>query len=437
MTDQDALAPVLDTGLPDDGARGLIRKGLLIVAVVLGGLLLWSIFTRLDSAIVAPGQLGVEGNAKAIQHLEGGIVAEILVREGDLISAGDLLIRLDDTATRARATQAETRFITLLAERDRLKAERGDDLEIAFSSELLDQGGDQLAENQMRGQLELMQARRASRNSQISIQRQRQAQLSRRVSGFEAQKVSLERQFELLQVEREAFEKIGPALRVAQIERQAEAVRERMAGVDGEMAAQEEARAEARLVISQLTEGFQEQVVMDLQARENEIAEVRQTLIAVQDELRRTEIYAPHSGRVLALAVHTPGAVVRNGEELMRIVPVGETLVVRSQVRPVDVDKVIAGQDASLMFSSLGGRNPPRIKATVLSVSADALFDETTRANFYLATLEFDAASAELGNYTLTPGMPVEAFIRTDGQTVLSYLTRPLTESIDRTFIEE
>ena len=440
VKEKDALAPEPGEGFEDDGARKLVRDGMFIVALVLGGLLVWSVFTRLDSAIIAIGEVSVEGNAKAIQHLEGGIVAEVLVREGDPVSVGDLLIRLDDTAIQARATQTVSRLTTLLTERDRLRAERDNADEIVFSDELTGLGSASHLAEQKNGQRDLFNARRASRLSQIRIERQKMSQLRERITGLEEQQISLQRQFEFLQEERDAFVRLGdnsPKLRIVQVDREGEALKERMARIRGEMAAQLEALAEASLVISQMTDGFQEEVETELRKRESEISEVRQGHIAAQDELRRTEIRSPHAGRVLGLVIHNPGAVIRAGEELMRVVPAGEKLIVRSQVRPQDVDRVIEGQAARLVFSSIGGRSSPQVEARVLSVSADVLKDQATQVSFYIATLSFDVDDPELGGFILTPGMPVEAFIRTEGQTVLSYLTRPLTDSLGRTFIEE
>lgn len=427
-------------GWRDDGSAALIWRGVIVAVLIIGGLTFWAGRTQLEGAVVAAGELGVDGNSKAIQHLEGGIVAEVLVREGDLVAPGDLLLRLDDTSIRAAYDQMDAKLVAALAQRDRLIAERDGLDEIVFDPFLVARLDEPRVREHMQGQQDSFRARRSSRNAEIDVQRQRELQIDERTGGLRARRVNLLRQIELLGQERDACVELGEfcaKLRVVQVDRQAAALRGELATLDAEIAEAAEAIAEIRLEIIRLTEGAREDFEDDLRSREAEISEARLELVALEDRLNRTRVRAPHAGRVLGLSVFNAGAVARPGDDLMAIVPVDEQLVVKSRVRPQDIDRVNAGQPARLVFSGLGGASAPEVPAEVVSVSADALQDPNGRESYFEAVLRFDPQAESIASYGLTPGMPVEAFIRTSGQSVLAYLVRPLSDNFERTFIEE
>jgi HlyD family type I secretion membrane fusion protein len=420
-----------------------ILAGLLVVAVMFGGVGTWAALASLTGAVIAPGIVSVDSNRKTIQHLQGGSVAEILVRDGDFVEAGALLVRLDDTQARAKLTMFDSRLDILRARQDRLLAEQQGAADIEFTS-AANQGPMQNSnfEEIVKSQKSIFDARRLALQGQTDIQNQRISQLREQIRGLHALRDSKGRQVAIIQDElkglRELFAQgFAPRTRILALERTAEQLEGERSQHLTEVARAQEGISEAELQIIQLRKGFIETVVKEVQDVQTEIFSLAQEQIAARDVLDHIEIRAPLAGVVVGLDVHTVGGVVAAGQTILNIVPEGDKLVVESRMRPEDIDKVAPGQAAFLRFSAFNLRTTPELTGSVVTVSADRLVDTRTGESYYSARIEIpDRELEKIGTLRLIPGMPVEVFIQTSERTALSYLMKPLRDGLVRTFRE-
>ena len=408
-------------------------------------LIFWSIAAPIDSAVLAVGRVVVETNRKTIQHLEGGMVGEVLVREGDLVSQGQVMVRLDDTVPRANASLIDGQLVELYARRARLESERDSRSDLGAvrgAEEIL---ATSAFKEKLTGQRMLFDARQTTLVTQSALLQEKIVQQQERIIGIRAQLRSLRNQLRLIQDELNGVRELhaqgyAPATRVRALERELERITGERGSLEAGIAEAESAIASAKLEIERLIEDRREQAITELREVEVKISELEERRIAAVDALRRTEIRAPQSGRVLGLAVHTVGEVTGPGESLMEIIPDGDKLFVDARIATRDVDKVRQDQETLVRFSGLGSRNTPEVQGTVINVSADSIVDDSTGAAFYVVRIEIpegEVLSKELNGETLVPGMPVEAFIRTGSRPAISYLLKPLTDSMTRSFREE
>ena len=341
-----------------------IKLGFGVIAAVFGGITLWSIVAPINGAVVASGQVVVESNRKAIQHLEGGVIGEILVKESQRVEKGEIIARLEDVTQSANVALIDGQLTELYARRARLETERDGAAELASARGVLSVLQSSVMPDKIAGQRQLLQARHTTLTTQISLLGERVVQQEERIAGFEAQIRSLRDQKTLIEEElagvRELHEKgYAPLTRLRELEREAK----RLGGERGAMrAGVAEANsiiAEAKLEIERLKETGREEAIAELRDVEVSIAELEERRIAAMDSLRRTEIRAPQAGRVLGLAIHTVGGVIAPGAELMEIVPDGDRLQVAARVAPEDIDRVRAGQDTLVRFSAFGLRRTP------------------------------------------------------------------------------
>lgn len=417
---------------------GAVVAGILVIAV--GG---WAATANIAGAVVAPGRLVVESNVKEVQHAEGGIVGEIAVDNGDFVEKGDLLLRLDDTQTRAgreivtqRLNAFEARLARLAAERDRVDA-------IAFPEELLAAAEDdaEVAEA-LESQRKVFAARKETIDGQVAQLEEQIAQLRQQIRGLEAQRAAKVEEVELIADEiddlEQLFEKqLVPRARLTALRREMV----RLKGQEGELTARIATLrgriSETRMRILQIEKDFQEQVLAEIAEVQTEVGNLRERRVAAEDQLARVEIRAPQSGIVHEMAANTEGGVVGPGEVIMKIVPFSDALVVEARVAPTDVDQVRAGQEADIMFSAFSMRETPKIKGEVTRVSADLSVDEQSGQQYFEVRVKPLPDELErLRGQELVPGMPAETFIRTDDRTVLSYLVKPLTDQIRLAFRE-
>jgi len=420
-----------------DGMGRKIAIGGIVIVAIFGGLGTWSATASLDGAIVAPGQIQVETSRKAVQHLEGGIVKEIRVRDGDRVTEGQLLIRLWDKSTGANLRLVQGQVAELVARRDRLLAEREGGDRISTS------GGPNAASEIVEGQKALLAAKRENRRMEIGLLRQQQEQLRTQIAGMKEQSASKERQFSLFEDElsglRILFEKgLTPKGKLLSLERAAETNRGERAVLTGNIASSEMKITELELQILRLGATSQEKVAEELRTVEAEINELSERLVSSRDQVERTDVVSPRAGRVYKLAVHAPGAVIKGGDVIMEIVPEDDTLVVGAQIAPRDIDKVQAGASAKVRLSAFNQRTTPEIDGEITQVSPDMITEPQTGRGFYLATIAIPPKQIErLAGVTLKPGMPAESIIRTGSRTPLSYLLKPFNDSITRTMREE
>jgi HlyD family secretion protein len=418
-----------------------IFAGLLLLAVLILGIGGWLILAELSGAVIASGTLVVFGKPKTVQHLEGGIVAAIHVRDGDQVAKGEILARIDDTqmkATRemllARWSQAVARHDRLIAERDRLPA-------IVFTMPE-EHAAVHFVEAQA-GQQRLFAARADARNGQIAQLDKRIALYEEQIAARHSQRVFLVNQMDFIREELSGLhilrEKgLARNTQLLGLERQ----REQLAGgidkLRSEIGEISKTIEETRLQILQIDRDHQQAVLAELRETGQEISDLAQQLVAIRDQLGRVEIRAPVGGIVHQLGIFTEGGVAAAGEALMQIVPVTEELLVEVKVEPQHIDQLRIGQPATLRFSAFNQRTTPELNGTVTNVSADLINEPQTGLSYFLVRIGLAEQEVQrLAGRQLHPGMPVEAFIRTDDRTALSYLLKPLSDQIMRAFREE
>ncbi len=417
--------------------------GMLTTAILIGGTIGWGMMTTITGAVITSGQLEVDQHRQIVQHADGGIVSDIRVSEGAFVNAGDILIALDGTLLKSELTIVEAQFWEILARRGRLEAERDEADTITFPAELVDVAArDPEVANLMEGQQRLFEARADTLSRQLEQLGKRQGQTASLIEGIDAQREALTVQLGLIAKELVSQEELlrkglAQESRVLALQRE----EARLAGQVGELTANR-AQAEGRITeteieILRLSATRREEAstqLRDIGFRELELAERRR---ALAERIARLEMRAPVSGIVLNLRVTTPRAVIRAADAVMFIIPQDRPLVIAARVPTIHIDQVRPGQEVKLVFSAFSMRTTPEVFGKVASVSADVLVDEATQMPYYRAEIELNPGElAKLGEVTLIPGMPVEAFIRTDERTPVQFLTRPFTDYFNRAFRE-
>lgn len=425
-------------------ARWPLMVGFIALAVLVGGFGTWSVQTQIAGAIIASGRIEVERNRQVVQHPTGGVVAEIVVQEGDTVAAGDMLIRLDDTRLASQMIITEGQLYEIMARRGRLEAERDGLDDIVFSDELVQAGAKdpELAEL-LEGQRNLFMARRDSIAQERNQLSKRTGQIGNQIEGIDAQSVSLGRQLDLIEQEMTSqqtlFDRgLAQAGTLLALQRNAANLEGQIGELIANRAQAESRITETEIEVLKLGTSVREQAITqlrDLRYRELELREQRD---ALQEELDRLEIRAPVSGVVYSMQVQTPRSVLQAAQPVLYLVPQDRPLVIVARVEPIHIDQILVGQLVNLRFSALDQRTTPELEGRVALVSADAFEDEATRMTFYRAELVLAPGEIErLGqDVALIPGMPVEAYIRTDDRSPLHYLTKPLLDYFNRAFRE-
>jgi len=417
--------------------------GFAVLIVVFGFLIGWSSFAPLDSAAYAPGFVAVEGNRKTIQHLEGGIVKQIAIKDGQLVEKGDLLIVLDDTQLHAQLEILEAQYMAALALSARLEAERENLDDIQFD-EYLDQRKDDAGVNELlRVQKQVFNTRKTAREGEIEVLQQRIEQLLEQVNGLKEQQKSDQKQIKLYKEEIVDFRVLlkqgfTDKTRMREMERRVAELEGEKAKNSSNIIASKIKMGETKLEIIQIENRHQLEVAELLSQTLSQINDLQERRLAIQDKLSRTNIVAQDSGMVLALSVHTIGGVVAPGKPILEIVPQGENLIVEARVSPADIDKVQVGLISEIRFSAFKSATTPIIEGEVITVSADILTDENTGAPYYLARISVTPEGYKnLGELKLLPGMPADTLIKTGKRTLFEYLIQPATNAFARSFIED
>ena len=431
---------------PQELIRAGIRRhmlfGLTAALVLVGGIGGWAASTELEGAVIATGRLVVESHVKEVKHPNGGVVADVLVKNGDRVASGDLLIRFDETLVRANLTINVKVLNDLAAQRARLTAERDGADDLMLQSDLIDPEAPEV-QVLLEAQRRLFQLRSDERNGLKAQLRGRIGQLEDEISGRQVELAAKRRESEFVHQELEGIrglyeKKLVPFARLSTLERDAT----RLDGAIGQLIAaiaQAKGRiTETKQQIIQVDQTMRSEVAEELQAtaaRESEYAERK---VAAEEHLRRVAVRAPTNGIVQDLSVHIAGAVVGAGEKMLTIVPDEDELTVEAMIRPQDIDQVRIGQPATLQFSAFNMRTTPAVQGRVTRVSADLMEDRATGTFYYLVRVNPEEEQQQrLGDRPLVPGMPVEVFIKTGARTALSFFTKPLTDNIRRAFREE
>lgn len=432
---------------PDTRAARAISRYVLIAGVAIAALVVgfggWAATSNLSGAVVGAGTVVVEGNVKRVQHQDGGTVGEILVHDGQQVKAGELLVRLDDTVTRANLTIIVKQIDQLLARAMRLTAERDEASEPAPPKELQGRLGDPDVIASVEAEKALFHARKRTIDGQKAQLRQRVHQLSQQRNGLQARRDAKDDELRLIEQELEGIASL-PAKGLMPFSRLAELMRMKaqLSGEKGQLTA-EIARAatqatETELQILQLDQDRRSELLTELREVDNKLTELSEQRVAAEDRLKRMNIVSPQNGIVRELAVHTVGGVIAAGETVMQIVPVNDSLVVEARIQPVDIDQLHFGQTATLRFSAFNERTTPEIMGQVKTIAANLSTNPQTGETWYTTRIHISPAELQkLGNLALHAGMPVEAFVRTGERTALSYLVKPLTDQIARAMREE
>lgn len=432
------------TSQPQFSMRFFIALGLIALAILLGGFGTWAATTNISGAIIASGSIEVDKNRQIVQHIDGGIVQDILVDEGDTVRKGDVLLRLDPTLLKSDLTIADGQFYELAARRARLIAERDKSDHISFDAELLEQATlKPEVRDLVDGQQNLFDARRDTIAREIEQLGKRAQQITDQIAGIDAQQTALEIQLGLIERElkdqQDLLDKgLAQASRVLSLQRE----QARISGQSGELAAQK-AQAQGRIteidiqILGRDTQRREEAIttLRDLQLRERELVEQR---LALRERLSRLDITAPVSGIVYGLTIFTPRSVIRPADPVLYLVPQDRPLVIAAQVEPIHIDQLFVNQEVSLRFSSLDQRETPELFGKVVQISADAFEDQSSKVRYYRAeiVLNEDEINRLPEGATLIPGMPVETFIRTKDRTPLAYLIKPFTDYFAKAFRE-
>ncbi len=426
----------------DTSGRGPWRIGITVMVLTFGVFGLWAALAPLESAALAPGVVSVKGSRKNIEHLEGGIVKAILVKDGESVEAGQVLIQLDDTQASAQLEIAQAQYYLALARQARLAAERSgaDTLPSLGPDVPID---DPRVQEALAAQQQLFRARLDARNGELSVLEQRVEQLASQARGLEnvsEAKRELGDSYldEISDLEGLLKEGFVDKQRLREIQRRLADVRGESAELASEAASLEIQIGETRLQKLQLEKDFQAAVVDELGDANAEINDLNERIRALEDQVRRTNITSPISGEVVGLSVTTLGEVVSPGESLLQVVPKAAELIIEAQVNPIDIDRVSNGQAANIRFTSFKSQTTPVIEGHLFSLSADAISDRDSGYSYYLARVEIPAEERlRLGDAALVPGMPVEVLINTGSRTLLQYLTQPLRNAFARALIED
>ncbi|MCP3476549.1 HlyD family type I secretion periplasmic adaptor subunit [Bradyrhizobium sp. CCGUVB1N3] len=406
------------------------------VIVLAGGFGAWAATTELSGAVIASGMLVVDSYIKKVQHPTGGVVTRLNVREGAEVKAGDVVVRLDETVTRANLLILIKNLTELAARQARLEAERDDENHLDLPAELAARALDPDVARVIAGERELFELRRAASAGKKAQLNERTGQLLEQIRGLDEQIQAKDRETTFISREltgvRELWSKhLVQITRVTALERDAT----RLHGERGALvAAIAEARGritETTLRIMQVDQDLRTEVGRELAEIRAKTAELVEKRVAAEDQLNRVDIRAPQDGTVHQLAVHTVSGVISAGEPIMLIVPARDCLVVEVHIAPEEIDRVSLGQPVLLRFTALNQRTTPQLNGEVVHMSADVTVNEKSGASFYLARIAVPSGQvARLKSVKLIAGMPVEAFIQTGQRTVMSYLVKPLSDQL-------
>lgn len=416
---------------------GTITAGVLMLLVFFGGFGAWAALAPLSSAVIAHGRMVVESNRRTVQHFEGGVIDELLVKEGQMVRTGDVLVRIAPEMSMFRTTAFDTQLIAARANEAKLLALLNGSTEIDFPADILARRHEPEIAETLRAQEAMFVTSLNNLREEKAVLQQRIEQLRSQMTGFSAQVTSTERQLQLSREELRDLRTLlddGLARRsnVLALERSIAEIENRRGQSFAAIAQAEEAIGGAQIEMSLKETRFREEASRQLQETRGRIVDLRANLGGSEAVLRRTEIRAPIDGRVVDLKVFTVGGVVGSGEAIMDIVPVEDPLVVETRINPTDIDIVYDGLEAEVRLTAFKFRTTPTVPGILTNISADLITEQNTGLQYYKATIILDAES--VAEFDLYPGMPVDVMIKMRDRTFVDYILAPLTESFTLAF---
>ena len=424
-------------------SRTLVTAGIITFFSLFVGLGLWAYFASIQGAVIASGSVTVLGKPKTIQHLDGGIVAEILVNNGDIVTAGNVVMRLDDTILKSNLDIYKNRFREAVSRRDRLRAEQAGIGAIEWDDTPFSAINIDSVDEFKTGQQRIFEARQRTVSGQVSQLQEKIRQFRNQIDGLRALERSKQSQIGILEKELGALQGLyqdgyASENRVLSVERQIQELNGQRYEHIAEIARVENSIAEVRIQIAQIRKEFDQSVLTEMREVELSIKDMEQQIIATQQQLSRIDIKAPISGVVHELSIFTIGGVIAPGGAIMQIIPENEDMEFEVNVEPQNIDQIYIGQDVSLMFSAFNARTTPNVNGTVKFVSLNTTVNEDTGLTFYRVRVGIPPEElARLNGQRLVSGMPVEAFFTTTSRSPLNYLIKPLTDNIKRAGREE
>ncbi len=411
-----------------------------VMAILIFGFGGWAYFAELSGAVVAPGTFVVERNVKKVQHSYGGIVSEINVKNGDRVADGQILAKLDATQIGAEMGVIKSQLVEMIARAARLTAERDNLPAISWDSEFFQKYPD--AEAAATGEIRLFEENRAAKDGQKEQLRSKITQINEEIVGLTSQRDAKNGEIKIIEKElkdvRDMFAKqLTTATRLNGLEREATRLGGDHGGLIAQIARAKGQISEINVQIISIDENIRANAQKELRAIDAKMAELRERQVAASDKLARIDIRSPRAGKVHELNIHTVGGVVTPAEILMLIVPEEEGLLIQARIPPANVDQVVVGRPARLRLSAFSQKKTPEVDGRVIQVAADVTLDPKTGQSYYSVMIEMDEkARRTIGDLKLVAGMPVEVFMSTGDRTVLSYLTKPFTDQMNRAFRE-
>ncbi|HEY1719839.1 MAG TPA: HlyD family type I secretion periplasmic adaptor subunit [Magnetospirillaceae bacterium] len=439
---RDIASPVTETDVPDS-AIGPIIAGVVVMLIFFGGFVGWAAFAPLASAVVAAGTLKIEGNRKSIQHLDGGIVSEIKVTDGDEVQPGQVLVQLDDTRARADYTSFTQQYDSLRAQEARLTAESTGAADVVFPADMKDRVSDPTVSAAITGQKKLRDARSAALQSQIEMSKKRIAEYQVQMTGDKAQIAARVAQRQSMEKElkglKDLYEKgIISQTRVLDLQRNAERLEGEENELTADMGRAEQSINQTKSQTDAVRQEWLSQVVNELRDTQTKVSDVYQHMLSAKDVLDRTQIKAPVAGTVFGMTIFTKGAVIPRGETILEIEPHDQQMRVDAPVKPEDIDRIREGMEAEVKLTALKQRDLPLIIGKVTYVSPDRQVEAHTGKPYYTVYVKIDEASLANAptHIDLYPGMPASIVVATGDRTALQYMIQPLIDSMSAAFRE-
>ena len=421
----------------------IIAIALIVLIFGFGALVAWASLAPLDKGVVAHGVMKVVSYRKTIQHQHGGTVEEILVKEGDQVKKGQVLIRLNEALARASLSQFRSEYLANLGLEARLLSERRMDDRIVFPREITSLKGHPEIDEITGRQEELFRTRRNVLENEKKILRENIEGLEIYIGRLEELQASRNKQIELIAKEMEPLRELAdqgyyPRNRILEMERVLADLQGRRSEDLGNIARSRTAVSELKMRITRIEQDFFKEVDTQLTEVQKKIVALKDQYTAAADVLERTKIRSPEDGIVIGLRMHTPGGVIMPGHPVLDLIPLNAELIVEAWVMPNDIDKVHAGLKADLRFSAFKTSHTPVAEGEVILVSADRMVDEASRVAYYMCRVKItEKGLKELKGMTLQPGMPVEVILKTGERTLISYLLKPLLDRLAISFKEE